>query len=186
MRYTAAYNTIKLANKFENKLIKQSGAMDYVHLILDVLGLIPGIGEFFDAANALSYAVEGKWLYATLSIISMVPEIGDAAAKGGKLALWIGQKSPKALEAIVKHGPKIKAAIVASKNLFEENKDNIVDFLKKLKEEDEEDSEPSMIIQKIEDKLGMSRNEIIDKLIDELDNIKEVLDNSSRLTSNLK
>lgn len=185
MRYTAAYNTIKLANKFENKLIKQSGAMDYVHLILDVLGLIPGVGEPIDAANALLYAVEGKWLYATLSIISMIPEIGDAAAKGGKLALWIGQKSPKALEALVKYGPKIKAAIIASKNLFEQNKNDIVDFLEKLKEEDE-GSEPSMIIQKIEDKLGMSRNEIIDKLIGELDNIEEVLDNSSRLTSSLK
>jgi hypothetical protein len=54
---------------------------------LDIVGLIPGIGEFADAANALISLARGNNLDALLSVISFVPVYGDAIGKGSKLAL---------------------------------------------------------------------------------------------------
>jgi hypothetical protein len=61
--------------------------IDKLQLLLDALGLIPGAGEFFDAANALISLVRGKNLDALLSVISLVPVYGDAIGKGSKIAL---------------------------------------------------------------------------------------------------
>ena len=197
MRYTAAYNTIKLANKFENKLIKKSSSedsskwMDYIHLSLDFLGLIPGFGEVFDTANAVIYLGERKWMYAALSVISMIPAIGDAIAKGGKFSIFLAENFPKVSALVGKHADKIKkvsAVIVGAKNLFESKREDIIDFLNDLKTngKNSESSISKKIDDELKDKLDMSRNEIIDKLIDELDNIEEALDAGSRLTSELK
>ena len=60
-----------------------------VHVLLDVVGLIPGLGEPADVTNALLYAKENKFLSAALSLISIIPGIGDIVGKGGKIALWI-------------------------------------------------------------------------------------------------
>jgi RHS repeat-associated protein len=60
---------------------------ELVHLGLDILGLIPVAGEYFDFVNAGFYAIEGDWVNAGLSAGSMIPGIGwvPAGAKlGGK------------------------------------------------------------------------------------------------------
>lgn len=59
---------------------------DVGHGALDVVGLVPLLGEAADLANAGWYAAEGKYLDAGLSIVSMVPVVGDVIGKGGKLA----------------------------------------------------------------------------------------------------
>ena len=57
---------------------------------LDVAGLIPGVGEFFDVLNGLIYLTSSppNYLFAALSFVSCVPVIGDTIGKGGKLAIW--------------------------------------------------------------------------------------------------
>jgi len=98
---------------------------DAIGVALDLAGLIPGVGEAADAINALRYAKKGDYLMAALSLISLVPVIGDAIGKGGKLAMWVtkygGKAGVKAGKAAVKWGPKIKELkkqIVASKGLI--------------------------------------------------------------------
>jgi len=54
------------------------------HTILDVLGLIPVIGEPADAVNAAWYAAEDDWVNAGLSSAALIPFAG-AAFTGGKL-----------------------------------------------------------------------------------------------------
>ena len=57
------------------------------HDVLDVLGMIPGVGFVFDGINAAWYASEGDWFNAATSFVSMLPGLGDAVgvlAKGGK------------------------------------------------------------------------------------------------------
>jgi hypothetical protein len=54
------------------------------HTILDVLGLIPLVGEPVDAVNAAWYAAEEDWVNAGLSAAALVPFLGMAAT-GGKL-----------------------------------------------------------------------------------------------------
>ncbi|WP_338596267.1 hypothetical protein [Saccharopolyspora sp. SCSIO 74807] len=58
---------------------------DLGHTALDLGGLIPGIGELADGANAAWYAAEGDHLNASLSAAAMIP-IGGWAATGSKFA----------------------------------------------------------------------------------------------------
>ncbi|MCT2582004.1 WXG100-like domain-containing protein [Actinophytocola gossypii] len=57
---------------------------DLGHTALDVIGLVPVVGEAADAINAGWYAAEGDWVNAGLSLAAMVP-IAGWAATGGKL-----------------------------------------------------------------------------------------------------
>jgi RHS repeat-associated protein len=53
---------------------------------LDILGLVPGVGELADGVNAAWYAAEGDYVNASLSAAAMIPGAGAAviAAKYGK------------------------------------------------------------------------------------------------------
>ncbi|MEV6630256.1 DNRLRE domain-containing protein [Actinoplanes sp. NPDC051470] len=61
---------------------------DIGHAALDVAGLVPGVGEVADLANAAWYAAEGDYGNAALSAASAVPFAGYAASavKGAKYA----------------------------------------------------------------------------------------------------
>ncbi|MEJ3749690.1 DNRLRE domain-containing protein [Actinomycetes bacterium KLBMP 9797] len=61
---------------------------DIGHAVLDVAGLVPGVGEVADLANAAWYAAEGDYANAALSAASAIPFAGYAAtaAKGVKYA----------------------------------------------------------------------------------------------------
>ena len=63
--------------------------MDWVQVGFDIAGLIPGLGEGFDAINAVISLSRGRPLEALCSIISLFPGIGDAIGKTGKLLLHI-------------------------------------------------------------------------------------------------
>ena len=79
------------------------------NIALDVVGLIPGIGEIADIANALDYARKDDYLFSALSLISIIPELGDLIGKGGKVAI--------ALSKLGKGGAAMsKAAQTAAKN----------------------------------------------------------------------
>lgn len=175
MRHTATNKIIKLANRFEYKIKRRASVSDWIHTILDALGLIPGIGEIFDAANALYYAIEGDWLLAALSIISMIPEIGDAIGKGSKVALWLQKETPEVMKLAAKHGPKIKVAIKTSRELFLDNKKEIDEFLADVesgKKLPEFSKSPEL-----KDKIGNLRKQ--------LDKIEEVFEASKKISKNL-
>lgn len=70
------------------------GLSDVGHTTLDILGLVPVVGEAADVTNAAWHAAEGHYLDAGLSLISVVPLIGDVIGKGGKLAGKLGAKVP--------------------------------------------------------------------------------------------
>lgn len=58
---------------------------DAGHTVLDVAGLVPGLGEVADGANAAWYAADGDHVNAALSAAAMVP-FGGWAATGAKFA----------------------------------------------------------------------------------------------------
>ena len=74
---------------------------DAVHAALDAAGMIPGIGIFADAANAIFYAAQGDLKTAGISVLAMIPGAGQGvtAAKYGA----------KAAETAVEAGAKAKA-----------------------------------------------------------------------------
>ena len=48
------------------------------HITLDVLGMVPLVGNAADGINAAWYAAEGEWLDAALSSMALIPGIGQA------------------------------------------------------------------------------------------------------------
>jgi hypothetical protein len=79
-------------------------ASDIGHAGLDVAGLVPGLGEGADLANAIWYAKNGEYLSSALSVISMVPEVGDLIGKGTKYL----SKFKHFDKLLTKYGPKIE------------------------------------------------------------------------------
>ncbi|MDQ1006442.1 RHS repeat-associated protein [Streptomyces sp. V4I23] len=61
---------------------------DIGHAALDVVGLIPVVGEVADVANGIWYAAEGNYVDAALSLSSAIPLVGygASAVKAGKYA----------------------------------------------------------------------------------------------------
>jgi len=58
--------------------------LDGLQTVFDVAGLIPGLGEAFDAANAVIYAARGDYVSAGLSAAAMIPVVGSVGT-GAKL-----------------------------------------------------------------------------------------------------
>lgn len=76
---------------------------------LDIVGLIPGIGEAADVLNAARLANRGEYLFAALSLISVIPALGDALGKGSKVAIALGKAGPyiKKIKLFLKANPKL-------------------------------------------------------------------------------
>lgn len=88
-----------------------------VHLGLDIVGMIPVVGEVADGANALIYLAEGDKVNAALSAAAMLPTGGQAAtaAKWGNKGLQSAvrqaeKKAAKELEEVAAKNAQKKAA----------------------------------------------------------------------------
>lgn len=68
------------------------------HTILDVIGMIPVVGDVANVPNAAWYALEGDWADAGVTAAGMIPVLGDAAL-GARVAADLG-KGAKALKAL--------------------------------------------------------------------------------------
>lgn len=53
-------------------------ALDGLQLVLDICGLIPGVGAFFDLANAAVSLARGDLAGAGMSLLGAIPGLGDA------------------------------------------------------------------------------------------------------------
>ena len=92
---------------FKDDSLNELSASGVGHFLLDIGGLIPGVGEAADLANAAWYAKQGEYLMAALSAISMIPGVGDVIGKGSKVALSLG-KGGKVAKMLKSQMPKIK------------------------------------------------------------------------------
>lgn len=124
------------------------------NIALDIAGLVPGLGEFADAANALDYARKGDYVMCTLSIISMVPEIGDVVGKGGKISLWVAKTFPRSFSAIKKYGPDVAIAVRELREMIRKNKPMIDKIMLALKQ-DPKFEELKQHLPKIQDVINM-------------------------------
>lgn len=102
-------------------------AADVGHVGLDVVGLVPGIGEGADLANAIWYAKNGEYLSSALSVISMVPEVGDLIGKGTKYL----SKFRHFDRLLAKYGPKIVKYWGKAKEIIQHS-DKLKPYARKL------------------------------------------------------
>lgn len=100
---------------------------EQLHLLLDIIGLIPGFGEVADGINAIFYAIEGDYVTAGISAAAMLPIAGWVATggkvvkrglvKGAKVAAEVFGKALKevtegiAQELIVRYSKKIGSEV---------------------------------------------------------------------------
>lgn len=78
---------------------------DIGHAALDVVGLVPVVGEVADVANGIWYAAEGNYVDAALSMSSAIPFVGYAAS-----AVKAGKYAKKGLDAVDTANDARKAA----------------------------------------------------------------------------
>ena len=124
----------EILNEIEiGKFLKQ----ELPHLVLDIAGLVPGIGEAADLANAALYISKGEYLMAGFSVVSMIPAIGDFVGKGGKVLVKYGDDAG---ELTLKLGKAIREKLPEITKLFDKLRDNrlvgeyVDDMLKAVKE----------------------------------------------------
>jgi hypothetical protein len=109
----------ELHGRMEEMMLLEFDLSDIGHIALDIGGLFPGAGEAADLANAAWYAGEGEYFMAALSVIAMIPIVGDLIGKGGKLVTYIGKAGAKGAgkaggflaKTLAKHLPKISAGM---------------------------------------------------------------------------
>ena len=135
IRLESTLSSEVLLREYVRQSLANEGILSSIgHVTLDLVGLIPGVGEAADAANAAWYATEGEYFLAALSLVSLVPVVGDIVGKGGKLAMWatkLGSKGAKAAKTAADAGSAaVKAAKVIKKHrgtikkVFDRARDN--------------------------------------------------------------
>ena len=137
MKITEAALRKKIRQEIKQSQNLDEGVMDWLQGGLDIVGLIPGVGEAADGLNAAISLGRGNPLEAVLSLVSMIPVAGDAVGKGGKLALKILDPVMDLIKAGAKHSDIIKKvgpdAIKKSSGVFNLLKDTIVKHEDKIK-----------------------------------------------------
>ena len=88
--------------------LSASDVLDGIQGALDVVGLIPGFGEIADGINGCISLARGDYVGAALSFVSMIPVVGDAIGKGGKVGRAIAKKADDILDV----GRKIKCKVM--------------------------------------------------------------------------
>ncbi len=91
---SSAGKAVDHAKKAVSEGVKRAGDTlneygDAIQLGLDVVGLVPVVGEIADGANAIIYAAKGDYANAALSAAAMIP-IGGQAATAAKLGIKAG------------------------------------------------------------------------------------------------
>ncbi|MEK4171434.1 RNase A-like domain-containing protein [Lysinibacillus sp. FSL L8-0312] len=80
----AVKKAAQATTKVVKNAVKPKNLLDTLQVGLDLIGLIPGVGEVADGVNGLIYLARGDKVNAALSFGAMIPIVGWAAT-GGKL-----------------------------------------------------------------------------------------------------
>jgi hypothetical protein len=123
---------------YNDQTVLEENKLDFLQGGLDIVGLVPGIGEAADGLNALISLARDNPLEAILSAISMIPGAGDVVGKGGKVilktfepAMDIIKKGGKQTEIMEKIGPEAMKKLEGMLGMF---KDALVKYQPKIKE----------------------------------------------------
>ena len=73
------------------------------NFVADIVGIVDPTGVV-DLANGISYATQGRWLFAFLSWVAIVPYVGDAVAKPFSFMLRGSKGAVKSVDAAIKTG----------------------------------------------------------------------------------
>ncbi len=114
--FDSALDTAGDAIGSASRAVGNASISDIGHTSLDVLGMVPVVGEVADLANAGWYAAEGDYTNAALSAAGAIPFAGNAAtaAKWGKKAVDAADMASDGLRLANNAGDAAKAVDAAS------------------------------------------------------------------------
>jgi|19_taG_2_1085344.scaffolds.fasta_scaffold06750_4 hypothetical protein len=98
LQYILRESNIKNNNK-QQKLLNE---VDW-NFVADIVGIVDPTGVV-DLANGISYATQGRWLFAFLSWVAIVPYVGDVVAKPFSFMLRGSKGAVKSVDAAIKTG----------------------------------------------------------------------------------
>lgn len=124
----------RLRQIIREELQREASLSSIGHVILDITGLIPGAGEVADVTNAALYIKEGDYFSAALSLVSIIPAIGDFVGKSGKLATWVDKNLPKVADVLKTYGPEVLEDIEQAQEVIKNNRNLINKLLEKSEE----------------------------------------------------
>lgn len=122
---------MKLHELHSKNALQEGSRAEVAKVVLDVLGFVPGAGEIADLSNVALHLQDREYFQAAMSLISIIPEVGDVAGKASKYLykmLRAGKKfkptsklSRKMIKIATKVGPTIrkhwKKAIAMAKSI---------------------------------------------------------------------
>jgi Mor family transcriptional regulator len=103
---------------------------EWVHGALDAAGFIPGVGEIADGLNGVIYLAEGNYLEAGLSVMSMIPLLGDL----GKAGKWTAELGQEVVDTVVEKVAKEVAGEALEKTVKESLEEGAIKVLKESSE----------------------------------------------------
>ena len=110
------------SNLDEERVLEESFSgklTDWLQSGFDIAGFIPGIGEGFDAVNALISLSRGRPFEALCSIISLFPGVGDVIGKGGKyLVKYLGPHLDDIIQGKISKASELRESLDLKKGLI--------------------------------------------------------------------
>jgi hypothetical protein len=107
--------------------------LDNIQNIADWIGIIPVIGDIVDVMNSIVYFIRGKYAYALLSIVAMIPVVGTAVSLPLKAAFKLVGPILNVIFQLIRKGAGTKAAQQLITSLSKVDKQKTVELISVFK-----------------------------------------------------
>ena len=108
--------------------------LDNIQNIADWIGLVPAIGDIIDIINAAIYFLRGKYSYAFLSIVAMIPVVGSVVALPFKAVFKLVGPIVNGIFRLIMKGSGTKAAQQLITSLAKIDKTKAVELISVCKQ----------------------------------------------------
>ncbi|MCM0627483.1 hypothetical protein M5J14_23710, partial [Lysinibacillus sp. OL1_EC] len=132
---------------------------------LDIVGMVPVVGEVADGVNGIIYAARGDKVNAALSFGAMIPVVGNAATagkwvnKGAKAAKGISESAQKANKGLLGNvKEKVNKQVSNVKTQIQARVDEVKQQLRQLRPPEMELAGAGVNVRRIEDTGTVGRN----------------------------
>ena len=145
---------------------------EWVHNALDAVGFIPGLGDIADGLNGVIYLAEGHYIEASVSLLAMIPLIGDLG-KIGKLTAEVAEELvEEAVEKVVKETAEELVEAVAKETVEEAvekvAKETVEEVAEKIAKETGEELVEKTAKETIEEAVEKTSKEAVEELTEKV------------------
>jgi|GEM_PF-1409999 len=145
--------------------VKPKNLLNTLQTGLDIVGMVPVVGEVADGVNGIIYAARGDKVNAALSFGAMIPVVGNAATagkwvnKGAKAAKGISESAQKANKGLLGNvKEKVNKQVSNVKTQIQAKVDEVKQQLRQLRSPEMELAGAGVNVRRIEDTGTVGRN----------------------------